>query len=62
MKSIFTKYISPTDFKGARISASDGDGNRVIVGYNHASNEPHRAAATALCKKMNWHATLIEGH
>ena len=62
MKAIVTKYHGPTDFKGARISASDSDGNRVIVSYDHASNAPHREAAKALCKKMNWHGWLIEGH
>ena len=27
MKAIETRYIGPTDYKGARIKADDGDGN-----------------------------------
>jgi hypothetical protein len=63
MKAIVTKYLGPTDFKGARISASDDDGNRVIISYDHAlSGEgPHRKAAEALCAKMKWTGMLFSG-
>lgn len=33
MKAITTKYHGPTDKRGARISATDGDGNRASVAY-----------------------------
>lgn len=61
MKAIVTKYIGPTNTKGARVKASDMDGNSVIVSYDHASINPHRHAATALCEKMGWTGKLAEG-
>lgn len=63
MKAIMTKYKGPTNHHGSRIIASDEDGNRVIVPYNHAlnSDQMHRAAADALCAKMGWTGELIQG-
>ena len=63
MKAITTKYHGPTDTRGARISATDNDGNRVTVPYEHAlSGEAvHRVAAVALCKKMRWRGVLVAG-
>lgn len=63
MKAIITKYHGPTDFKGSRISASDEDGNRVTISYPHelSGEACHRAAAEALCKKMNWTGDMIAG-
>ena len=56
MKAITTRYTGPTDFKGARIIASDGDKNRVTIGYPHEldSEQGHRKAAQALIDKMGW--------
>ena len=63
MKAIVTKYHGPTNNRGSRITASDGDGNRVTISYPYElSNENvHRAAAEALCKKMNWTGRLVAG-
>ena len=63
MKAIRTKYHGPTNTRGSRISATDEDGNRVSVSYDYAlSGEAvHRAAADALCAKMNWTGDLIGG-
>lgn len=61
MKAILTKYHGPTNTRGARISATDGDGNRVTVPYDHAARDPHDAAALALCRKMGWLGTLAKG-
>lgn len=63
MKAIMTKYHGPTDFRGSRVSAFDGDGNRVYRSINHAlSNDDNRIEATKeLCRKMNWHGTLMQG-
>ena len=33
-KAIITRYLGPTNTKGARIVASDGDGNRITVPYS----------------------------
>ena len=56
MKAITTKYHGPTNTRGSRVSASDSDGNRVSIPYDHAldSEEIHRKAAVALCARMKW--------
>lgn len=63
MKAITTTYHGPTNTRGSRISATDGDGNRITLPYNHALNvaQTHAEAAVALCQKMGWHGTLIQG-
>ena len=63
MKAIITKYHGPTEYKGSRIIASDGDGNKVVVSYDPAfsSDANHELAACALCYKMNWHGKLCAG-
>lgn len=61
MKAIHTRYFGPTNCKGARIKASDGDHNSVTISYDCASVDPHRDAAIALCHKLDWHGTLCEG-
>lgn len=56
MKAITTKYHGPTDRRGARISASDEDGNRVSIPYpsENTTEDCHKRAALALCKKIGW--------
>lgn len=56
MKAILTKYVGPSNTRGGRIIASDSDNNRVTISYPHelSSEQAHRKAAEALCKKMNW--------
>ena len=61
MKAIHTRYFGPTDFKGSRIKASDGDHNSITISYASESSNPHRDAAVALCNKLGWHGTLCEG-
>ena len=61
MKAITTKYVGPGNVRGARIIADDGDGNRLIVPYDHASSTPHDDAAIALCRRMAWTGTLTRG-
>ena len=62
MKAIETHYLGATNFKGSRIVASDSDGNRVCVGYDHGASDPHEVAARALCAKMGWSGKLTSGH
>lgn len=64
MKAIETRYIGPSNVRGSRIIASDGDGNRVTVSYDSAlnSDDNHAAAAKALLVKMGWCGELISGH
>lgn len=56
MKAIITKYLGPTNFRGSRIKASDGDRNQITISYDDAlsSDDAHDAAALALCRKMGW--------
>ena len=63
MKAITTKYHGPTATRGSRISASDGDGNRVYISYDYALNseEAHRKAAVAFCAKMKWSGAMVGG-
>lgn len=63
MKAIETRYLGPTNTKGARIVASDGDGNRATIGYPHelSGEAVHRKAAEALCQKMGWPGKLAGG-
>lgn len=63
MKAITTKYHGATNTRGARISATDGDGNRVSIPYPHelSGAAVHAEAALALCAKMGWEGDLIAG-
>lgn len=63
MKAITTKYHGPTDTRGSRISASDGDRNRISIPYPYelSGEAVHKAAAVALCEKMGWPTDLIGG-
>lgn len=64
MKAIVTKYHGPTNTKGSRITASDEDGNRCTISYPYelSGEAVHRAAAIALCEKMDWsHAADLRG-
>jgi hypothetical protein len=57
MKVIWTKNIM------GKCSAHDGDGNRITIHVPSAQFEDgHKAAAIALCDKMNWQGELIGGH
>ena len=62
-KAIITKYHGPTDRKGARISADDGDGNRVTISYPYelSGEAVYKAAAQALMEKMGWTDNLVGG-
>lgn len=55
MLTITTKYLHPTDTKGARIQASTSDGNAVTTPYDHACR-PSEAHAQALWRWLERHA------
>ncbi len=61
MTSIITKFVGPTNYRGARIIADAGMGRRVTVSYDYGSRDPHREAAIALCAKFDWHGQLVQG-
>src|ERR1700733_1724485 len=60
MKAITTTYHGPTNTRGSRITATDENGNRITISYPYelSGEAVHRAAALALCAKMNWTGRL----
>lgn len=54
-QAITTKYLGPTDTRGARIKATC-DAGSLTVPYDHALDAPgnHREAAKALAVRLNW--------
>ncbi len=63
MKAILTHYVGPTNTRGGRIVATDDDGNRVTIEYEHihSAERNHSAAAMKLCQKMGWTGTFVYG-
>lgn len=66
MKAIFCRYIGPTNTRGARIVATAEGGDKphkVYFPYQHQlqRDDVYKEAARALCNKMGWKGTLIEG-
>lgn len=64
MKAIVTKYHGPTETRGARIVATDQDGNRKMIPQpldTQTDEEAHMQAAVALCRKMRWEGELVAG-
>ncbi len=61
MKAIRTRFYGPTDTRGSRIVADDGDGNRISESYDHAlnSDDNHMGVAYLLMHKMNWSGQLV---
>jgi hypothetical protein len=55
MQAILTKYLGPTDTKGARISARC-DAGSIMIPYPHelSGYDVHAAAAMALVRKLEW--------
>lgn len=64
MQAIHTKYLGPTNSRGARIKATCAAGS-VTVDYPHelSGQACHRAAADVLCAKLGWtdHGPLLGG-
>lgn len=63
MKAIQTRYLGPTTHRGSRITAWAEGGNRVTIPYPHelSGEAVHRAAAEALCVKLDWPTDLVGG-
>lgn len=62
MQAITTKYFGPTNTRGSKIKATAAAGS-VTISYNCALSQDanHKAAALALCAKMEWEGNLISG-
>ena len=63
MKAITTRFIPCSNTRGSRVAAFDGDGNRVVLSKDDSlkRDDTHRRAAVALCRKMGWSGTLVQG-
>ena len=63
MQTITTKYHGPTNNRGARISATSSSGIRVSVPYAHELNseDAHKVAMIALCRKLKWTGKFTSG-
>ena len=70
MQAICTKYLGPTDFRGARIKAYCGDGRSTTIPYPYtlSGQNVHFKAVIAFCSKFpGWgpadayHAGIIKG-
>ena len=61
-QAIITKWIGPTNTRGAKIKARCRGGS-VTLHYDDALNldENHRRTAFALCVKMGWDGSVILG-
>ena len=63
MQTIETKYLGPTDHRGARIKATATNGDAVTIPYPHELNDTdkHIAAVRKLAAKLNWSGEMIGG-
>ena len=63
MQAIRTSYHGPGNVRGSRVSATSASGLRVSLGYDDglSSEQNHRAAAQALCDKLNWKGHIAGG-
>lgn len=61
MKAILVKYLPATNRTGSRLKATDVDSNSLTIPYPHESRHAHADCAVALCRKMGWKGTLVEG-
>jgi hypothetical protein len=55
LQAITTKYLAPTNTRGARIKATAAAGS-ITIPWDYALNacENHHAAACALARKYDW--------
>jgi hypothetical protein len=62
MNTITTRFHSPTNHRGSRISATHTDGKRIYVDWDHTvdSQTNHEHAARVLCGK-DWRGYLACG-
>lgn len=60
--AIQTKFLSPTNHRGARVKAvSDAGSLTVAWDYELGVQENHHAAAVALSERLGWPTDLIGG-
>lgn len=61
-KTIQTRYLGPTNSRGARVKAFDLFGNKTIVPWDYELDivSCHFNAAAALAAKMGWEYSRME--
>lgn len=61
-QAIVTKYLSPANYRGARVKATAEAGS-VTLSWDHRLNSErnHLAAARALADKYGWRGHLVAG-
>ena len=61
-QAIETKYLRPTNVRGARVKAAAWGGS-VTISYDHSLSvqDAHKAAADALVAKLGWTGTFAQG-
>lgn len=62
-QAIITRTIPATNTKPTRVLARAAGGMSVYSSWNDAAGifGSHEAAAIKLCKKLDWHGTLVPG-
>lgn len=55
-QAISTRYVGPTNYRGARVIATAGGGLRLTLSWDYALNQQrnHQAAARALADRLQW--------
>ena len=62
MQTITTKFIGPSNTRGARVKATTASGKSLTVPYDHAiGDESHSVAALTLARKLGWSGSLVGG-
>ena len=61
MQAIETRFLCPTNTRGARIKAITESGLSVTVHYDHelSGSDAHWPAALALATKLGWHGEWV---
>lgn len=63
MQAITTKYLGPTNFRGAHIKASCEAGSVSIpFGHELGIEQRHGNAVTALLEKLGWYGAYVGGY
>lgn len=62
-QAILTKYLPPTNSRGARIKATSASGLSVTIPYEYELSgvDLHAVAVKKLCEKLNWSGELVAG-
>lgn len=62
-QAIETKFLGPTNHRGARVKAASGSGKSFVMEWNYAvsAEKNHEMAAKILCDQLRWSGDMIMG-